>query len=48
MESQRVDSDDGMLFDGSINKKRRAHWRVVLNSNKMLEVVRSRRNEPYG
>ena len=48
MESQRVDSDDGMLFDGFINKKRRAHWRVVLNSNKMLEVVRSRRNEPYG
>ena len=48
MESQRVDSDDGMLFDGSINKKRRAHWRVVWVSNKMLEVVRSRRNEPYG
>ena len=48
MEPQRVDSDEGMLFDEYINKKRRAHWRVDWVSNKMLEVVRSRRNEPYG
>ena len=48
MEPQRVDSDEGMLFDEYTNKKLRAHWRVVLVSNKMLDVVRSRRNEPYG